>query len=213
MRRNAAFPGTLTPEQLSAGAEFTDRDPQLPADPRYTDAAREGHLTGQMITTPPGEPPIDYDVRSVFDSRPINGIDFNFTDSAGISSATAWTVNVEVPEGYVAVLRGARHFLNPAPATLTSRSDVLATLLVNEIQQPSNRDIPVGVQSDDIMRFFVLIDELNTMGITFTSSATITSSTGYVTFFGNLISKTGRPVPFEVANPVPRPLMLKSRTK
>jgi hypothetical protein len=156
-----------------------------------------------MIATPPGEPPIDYDVRSTFDARPINGLDFNFTDHQPIGSATAWTLSVTVPKGYIAVLRGIRHFLDPLPAALDSTNDVLATLLVNGVQIPSNQDIPVGIQSDSLVKFFYLIDELNTMGLLLTPSSIPLNTDAWVVFYGNLLSKTGRPLPFEIANPIP----------
>jgi len=203
MAGEKGLPGMLLPDQLASGNEFTDREQQFPADRSKTpgDIANAGRLTAQMIAAPPGEPPIDYDVRCVYDSRPINGYDFNVASFAAIGSTNSWSVNFEVPKGYVAVVRSARHFLDPLPSSLDSENDVLATLLVNNIEIQNNNNIPVGVQSDTYLKYFYVVDELNTFGLKLTPSSVPLNTNAWVTFYGNLISKTGRPIPFEIANP------------
>ena len=66
-----------------------------------------------------GSPKIDYSVRSIFDSRPINAREFNLWFSAEGDDAAPVEIEVFrkcffVPEGYVAVLRGVTILLGPA---------------------------------------------------------------------------------------------------
>lgn len=54
-----------------------------------------------------GSPPVEQHVRAVFDSRPINSYDFRqlVTDSTGYAAAFLSTMQMQVPPGYIAILR------------------------------------------------------------------------------------------------------------
>lgn len=159
--------------------------------------------------SPIGAPPIDYDVRSIFDSRPVNGFDFNIVESGDIGGGEPGGVLVEmtVPEGYVAVLRSISMWFEPNPQSAPNRSNVLASLYLNGGPFNYNVDLPVGVEIDTVP-FFMIADEFNRIGWAVTlPDDPVDDVTCYVHFHGNLILKSGRPAVFEVANPVRKQLL------
>lgn len=184
--------------------EFEGREQPLPASIARTpgDQVNAGNASRAARVTPLGEPEIAFDVRSVFDSRPINAFDFNIAVTSPGSEAAAATQNCTftAPEGYVLVLRRIHHFTTPLLNVL--RGEVLASLVQNAALVLRNVDIPVGSFSDDLLHFFQLYDEGQIVGVRFVYDAGITppdSSTAH--FYGNLLPKTGRALPFEIANP------------
>lgn len=190
--------------------EFIDREQQLPADPRAAgavDMANVGQLTGQMERVKPGEPPIDFTVRSVYDSRPVQGQDFNITAIVTqIVQPGNNDCSFTVPQGYVAVVRRLHHFVtNPPVGVGINRSDALCSILLDNADYPYNKNIPVGWESDDIVNLFMIADEFQTVTTRFVFSAVVLETSAlYVTFYGNLLLKTGRPAQFEIANPAAR---------
>jgi len=198
------FPGILTPWDLQAGQEFTDRDAQLPADRNLAPAemGRENSLSEALKVAPDGDPYIEADVRAVYDSRPILGYDFNITVEQGsVGTAATWTLGFAVPLGYVAVVLNVQHWT--APLLALDRQDLTATLKINGGTVPNNSPIYVGAESTELMNYFVVADESQVVAVTFdrAAPATITFGSAFAMFHGNLIRKTGKAAPAEVGNP------------
>ncbi len=62
----------------------------------------------QADVAPLGTPPKGYDVRAVYDSRPVQGYDFNIAVSTALGETNPF-VSMTVPNGYIAVLRAIHH--------------------------------------------------------------------------------------------------------
>lgn len=176
--------------------QLTNGDPIAPG--QQVDSARTSY-----DNTPIGPIPFAFDVRAIFDSRPINAFDFNITQSTSGEIANPVQVSFTVPNGYVAVLKRVITFLeNPIPASVL-RSDVLLTLLLNQGVVPNNERIPVGVDQDSLVNCFLIADQGSVITARFTVSAAILALLPTYTahFYGNLLQKTNIPAPFEIANP------------
>jgi hypothetical protein len=196
------FPGLLTPETLAAGQEFTDRDPQWPASREQTGIAMEGVLQAALPNIPPGELPVDVDVRSVFDVRPVNSYDVNMVGSVEVAEDNVGAVDFTVPTGYVLVVRRILFSFDEPIPPFAQKSDVLLTLKVNNGVVQYNSGIPVGLDSDsDPVRTFFIADENDLVTVAFAFSENI-GTTVWVQLYGNLVRKTGRPAPHEIANPI-----------
>lgn len=187
--------------------EFIDREHQLPADARSAagvNSAGNAQLES-LATTPRGEPPKAFDVRATYDSRPVQGFDYNIPDDIAIALSSEGAVSVDltfiVPTGYIAVQRRFRHWFNPAPA-ITSRQQCTVTFLVSGATVPYNELIPIGLTNDELADGFFIADEKQTLTARVTVAAGVALVTQlYCVFYGNLILKTGVPSPFEIANP------------
>lgn len=207
MSKERPFPGLLTPESLQAGQEFTDRDPQYPASRIQTNYRGEGKLHDDMARAPLGEPGIDVDVRSTYDVRPIQAYDFNLILEGVISTSGAEgplnvVTPVAVPEGYVAVVRAYHHSTDPIIPSVV-RSDVTMTLQSNGADVPFNIEIPVGAESQDLVKCFFIVDEGGTIGARFNTTLTIADPYNvFVHVYGNFLRKTGRAANLEIGNPV-----------
>lgn len=209
------FSGMLTPEELAPGTELTDREPQFAPSRLAADYASEGRLAAALPNIPLGEPPTDVDVRSVYDARPIQGFDFNIpilSTEINIGPESGFTSTVmlrtTVPHGYVAVVRRLHHSFRITGGgvlpPITARNQVLATMTYQDAAVPFNANIPVGLESDDIVNCFYVCDEDTQFGVTFFISGTDNFTDGFIdaVLYGNLIRKTGRPAPQEIGNPV-----------
>jgi len=209
------FPGLLTPEMLSAGQEFTDRDPQWAPSREALNPAAEGRALAQMTSIPLGEPPGDVDVRSVYDVRPIQSFDVNLPLLAATplslaveGGVTSVAVMDAVPLGYVFVIRQLDHCFSGSIVPAAFRTDVKLTLLRNGADVVGNIGVPVGAESEGLFRTFVIYDD----GEQFGARADVTSLFLFsgaflnVNFYGNFIRKTGRPAPMEIGNPVRVPI-------
>ena len=186
--------------------EFIDRDSQLPADARArgaVDTAIGTTARGSMQTAPKGSPIADYTVRSTYDSRPIQGTDFNWYISgtahyAAETPTPTLALAYSVPQGYVAVLKKV-HWWIDTPLILTSRAQVAIALQVNGGNQLGNEFIPVGNEAD--IDTFIIADEFSRLGLLATSTAWLSGGTPIAAIlYGNLLQKTGRPATFEIAN-------------
>lgn len=186
-------------EDLRRG-EFEARDRQLPADLDQTSAFNSNARARESFQeTPVGTPPVCYDVRSVFDSRPINTYDFNITQGGGFTPDNL-PVEMTVPEGYVAILRGVEIWFEPNPLG-AARSSTSAVLQLNGGDYPNNGFL-VGVGTNGPLPVFLLADEFNRIGVKFEFFGGPFTGTAFVAFSGNFVLKTARAYPFEVANPV-----------
>lgn len=189
---------------------ITGRERQLGPDTRSLtpDATIAGRQADAAQVAPLGSPPLDYLVRSVYDSRPVNGQDFNICSSVtAAGTETSLTVSMTVPPGYIAVVRRVHTELEPGPP-ITLRRQVQASLQRNSVTIPFQEGIFVGTAQDTLLESFVLADENDTVSVTlsyFTSAEVVnTFPAGTVfeaQFYGNFLAKTGRPYNFEIANP------------
>ena len=181
------------------GHEFEDRDSQLPADTRAVGA---GVRPGTLDRVPLGTPEMDFDVRSTYSVRPVNGFDFTFAasaDSVSVGESEAiWTFTFTVPTGYVAVVRWYEWFSDGGGLGIASYR---ASLLRNGVNFPYNSGVYIGPQGKHD-RLYMLVDEEQTFGVRVEGISLDSQGTGYLNIGGNLILKTGRAYPYEIANPV-----------
>lgn len=160
-----------------------------------------------MQRTPLGEPQIDVDVRSTYDVRPIQAYDFNLILEGTISTSGAEgplnvVTPVAVPEGYVAVVRAYHHSTDPIIPSVV-RSDVTMTLQSNGADVPFNVEIPVGAESQDLVKCFFIVDEGGLIGARFNTTLTVVDPYNvFVHVYGNFLRKTGRAANLEIGNPV-----------
>lgn len=196
--------------------EFESRNRQLPADLNQTVAYNaSARARSEFNVTPVGTPPSCYDVRSVYDSRPVNTYDFHITGVAEFATTDrARVVEMSVPEGYVAVLRSVEAWFQPAPLG-ADRSNTSMSMQLNGGDYPNNQFITIGASTDQPIPMFILADEFNRLGAKVTVSTLGYAGDVYVHFYGQFILKTERAYPFEIANPVNDPNCkptVKSRT-
>ncbi len=181
---------------MNDGQEFEDRNLQLPADPRPVAA---GARPGALDRVPLGTPDIDFDVRSVFDVRPVNGFDFVLSTSALASAYFPWTFTFTVPIGLVAVVR-SYEFISDGVGL--GPASYLGELLRDGVNFPYNAAWlgPAPQRTPTYM----LVDEQKTFGVRVTPQyvPAATPTTAYLTIFGTFLLKTGRAYPYEIANPV-----------
>ncbi len=175
------------------GHEFEDRDTQLPADPRPLGA---GVRPGQLSGVPLGTPDIDYDVRSIYDVRPVNGFDFTFTQEANIvatgEDSGVWTFNFTVPTGLVAVVRWYQWL------SIARNGGYSGALIRNGVNYPYNSDVSLRTER---MPVYMLVDEEQTFGVRVVGSSLLGLGSASLTIHGNFLQKTGRAYPYEIANP------------
>jgi len=180
-------------------AEFVGRDVPLDADTRFVAPGGESHEG-----LPLGTPPVDYDVRSVYDVRPIGAYDFNILTQVAVGSgATAFIADFQVPSGFVCVLREVEAFFDTAPADVTNYIDGRVTFTRDKVDYVHNQLIPMGPHSR-IIKTFLLADEFQMVGAKFSLGSGAQPSFSeifYALMYGNFIPKLGRPYPYEIANP------------
>jgi hypothetical protein len=216
MRRRARppYPDIPTAQTLAGGTLFRERQPQLPATPDVGVTDRQlGARQTAFQSAPLGDVPVDVDVRSVYDVRPINAYDVNLPLESqdftygGTATPQVGVVTAGVPLGYVFVLRQLDHYVTPQPGT-TSRGEVLLTLTKNGAGVPQNVNVPVGNESQGLFRTFVIYDEGEIYGarvlVTLPFGSPPAIAKLGVNFHGNFIRKTGRSAPLEIGNPVRR---------
>lgn len=207
MRGRSFLPGQPVPAEFSAGQEFIDREQQFPPDFNAgpADMARAKTLTADMYATPPGEPPSDFDVRSIYDSRPVNAYDFNLVGNSGEIAAgpNSATVLFTVPNGFVAIPRKWIIWYEPG-VVFTSPSDSLATIITSGADLPYNADIPIDDYTDSPLETFYVVNENQEFGVRIAYSDAVPANTIiFVHVYGNLLPKVGAVAPqFQVANEV-----------
>src|SRR3990172_12098131 len=96
------------------GGEFIERERQHPPEETSGNVAQGSTAESQraLVDAQLGAPPADYDVRSVYDSGPLNAYDFNITATSPVDEigASILRVSFTVRQGFVAVLRRLSHF-------------------------------------------------------------------------------------------------------
>lgn len=168
-----------------------------------SDLLADDAAVAQMQRAPLKEPLSDYDVRATFDSRFINGYDFNFAAVAtdnNTGSGTGWEVSFNVPVGYRAIPRKWSFTFDalatgPAGASLASLSQAGAAV-------PNNQDIIIGMGGVEVDSFY-LCEENTTFGA-FGKNSNFALNTAYtvnVNVYGNLIPVSDVALPLTASNP------------
>ena len=197
--------------------EFADQRGDVQTGASYdqpgSDLLQDDTSIAQMQQAPLGEPPTAFDVRSVYDSRPVNGYDFNYSGSLPSQNLynNPWTIEFNVPNGYRAVPRKWDVFYDTPPSGPSYNSTV--TLLQQGAAVPNNGPIIIGMGTNDPIESFFLCEENTTFGITgnvvFTGNGT-SDSVISVNVQGNLIPVSEVALPFSIANPTSNPALLHS---
>ena len=170
------------------------------ADYGGSDLAMDASSTAAMMQTPLGEPDIDFDVRCIYDSRPVNGYDFNVSNTLTTTSSapTIWTFNFTVPLGYRMIPKKFEIKFDPAPAGPISQST--ATILQQGVGLSNNQNIIIG-PGGTIDTFFIC-EEQTTFGITGTNNNVFGGLvlTAIVNVWGQMIPVSDVALPFTAAN-------------
>lgn len=180
--------------------EFIGREKQLPAD---LNMSRVG-VVPDTSGVPLGEPLIDFTVRSVWDTRPINGRDFS-TCIAGVAINDNFVqLTATVPKGRIFVPRSVEVWFQE-PNQSIERTDAYFELLSNRNVVP-NFQYWFGGATDQPVPCFFMVDEEQTYGIQiFATGLVEDQDPGAIVkciVYGNNLVKSGRALPFEVGNPL-----------
>lgn len=177
-------------------AEYIARESQLPAD--LTDPS--GRLAGEkeraVQVAAPGEPPVLYDVRCVFDSRPVNAYDGNFSQIVG-EVGTTITARFLVPSGYRAIPREWRVNFDTPPVALIT--DLQAFVQANDADLPNN-NFYVGAGTSVPFKTFFLVEENAAFGLRITDVNGVIVGNTIIEVWCNLLPVTGVALPFEATN-------------
>ena len=180
-----------------------------------------------LAATPLDYQTLDYDVRSTYDSRPINAYDFNLCSGtlSGINSNIAWMVGWQVPLGYRAVVRrfdvqydsdvGGPYgnsviwplqglypaTVQPAPQLLAVSTPQfnMAVYTNNEVGFPVPNNIK-SIGSGGSIDVFFIIEEGTWFGLA-GSNANQLNGTANVNVYGQLIPVRNEQLPYVVGNP------------
>jgi hypothetical protein len=182
-------------------------------------SAQRGRL--DAAETGVGSPKIDYSVRSIFDSRPINSREFNLWFTAEGNDATPVDITVFrkcffVPSGYVAVLRGVTVLVGPAITPPFTNYDGLLRIAVGgsvvdppdvevgpEVGAPGTllTQLEIPFQTNQEVETFVIADESETVGVFLNIGGESAEADNLqVGFRGAFLLKTGVPAQFQAAN-------------
>lgn len=189
---------------MARDTEFLeDRERQIPADVRRAapDVGKASDLAA-LARAPLGEPLIDYNVRSIYDSRPVNGYDFNVIETADINSSMSNPsiyLTFEVPSGYIGVLRKIEFWTNGLP-NVSRQSVTLSPVANSQIQRFNTAAVGNATGQGAPVECFVIADERQQLGARIDWGASPASISLYVQLYGNFLLKTGRAAPFEIAN-------------
>jgi len=151
-----------------------------------------------MQKAPLGEPKSDFDVRCVYDSRIVNGYDFNFSAILTQSSGGSWSASFNVPNGYRAIPRKWDVQFDLPPPGAAGNSTV--TIQQQGAGLPNNGPIIIGMGTDDPIETFFLCEENTTFGIAGANTNTANALTVNVNVYGNLIPVTDVALPLSVSN-------------
>jgi len=189
----------------------------VPTDMRSNARNRQG-----AAEAPLGTPSLDYDVRSIYDSRPVNSVEFNewFTleglDAAPIDAAAvallrkAWLV----PVGFVAVVRGITVLVPNDPNVASVWDGELSVMVDGVKQDPPNVVVNPGTglaainqhnilfRDGEQITTFVIADQNQFVGVdvALLTNVALTTANFAVGFYGNFLQKTNIPSQFQIAN-------------
>lgn len=187
----------------------------VPADIQAGKAA-----TDQVARTGVGSPSIDYQVRSVYDSRPVNGRDFNLWFTPGFNTIPLADLGTllkcwQVPRGMVAVLRGVTVIQAPQVGELEVVDGTLRIQIDGVTKEPptvrlgpslgsftelAQSNIPY--YSGVTIETFLIADENLFVGAAIdpVTSVPLDAGSFLLGFHGQFLQKTGVPAQFQIAN-------------
>jgi len=170
---------------------------QAPADKEIpgSDLLKDDSSVDAMRAAPLGEPPTDFDVRAVFDSRFINSYDFNLSLAVSIASNVTWVATFNVPTGYRAIPRKWSVQFDSPPLGPAAANNV--TLQQNGADVPNNGPIIIGAGTDDPIDSFYLCEENTTFGITGINQVNTEVN---VNVYGNLLAVSDVALPLSISN-------------
>lgn len=175
-------------------AEFVQsRERQLPPDLHDTSGNLAGAKEREVARTGLGEPPNFYDVRCVYDSRPVNGYDFNISTQLVAHQLTF--VDIVVPNGYRAVPR--EWTIDFVPIPVANVNDIIFFPQSNGADVPNNSRM---IGSGGVVKTFFVVEENAVFNARFQDPGGLITGTAYVQIYGNLLPVTGVALPFEVSN-------------
>ncbi len=188
------------PEWTEAVEDF-----QMPPDMRDTGASDMGAVAvsiAELDRTPLGEPRVGFDVRCVYDSRPVNGYDFNFSATATAVTTGNWQVTFNVPNGYRIVPREWEIVYDGAPTGANKNSTV--TIQQTGANLPNNGPIIIGTGTTHPIKTFFVCEENTTFGIIGRNTNLVAGTLDVnINVYGNLLAVSDVALPFEVANKKP----------
>lgn len=181
-------------------AEYIDRERQIQADTVDDSGRASQAASAAMATTPTGEPPVVYDVRCIFDSRPVSGYDFTFSNTTNFSSTqTSQVFTFQTPQGYRAIPREWKVTFSQIP--IASDDQIVAFLQANGADVPNNRAF-IGAGTTFPIKSFYLVEEYAPFGMRVDYSGYGGTPAGFISIqvYGNLLPVTGVALPFEATN-------------
>lgn len=160
---------------------------------------------------PAGTVPVEVEVLSVYDSRPINASDFNiFTPQDGIFSdfnETTRVLSFTVPAGHICVIRQLSWM------ALRESGHLLPWLFQGETQAPTwrlviNGNVPPGLalNANEIsgiygtINVFEIADESQIVEFLFINRYSSSPLHAHAHVYGNMLKKRGVHAPYEIAH-------------
>ena len=185
-------------------------DTQAPPDmanPPGADLLGDAAATAEMIAAPLGGPATDFSIRSVYDSRPVNAYDFNYsqavevTNANGAGTTVLWAANFSAPNGYRAIPRKWDIFLDP-PHAVGPPADSLVSITQSNAAIPNNQNIILGLGTDEPIETFFVCEENTVFGASGATSLIPADTTVNVNVnvHGNLIPVSQVAAPYSIAN-------------
>lgn len=225
--RDAEELGDLSEDLGIERGELFTSQVAAPGGPQFPEMQAASRAQRGINSTGLGAPVLDYTVRSIYDSRPVNSREFNiWTQLSTDSNHSTITLNAlqrcfKTPRGYVTNIRKVM-FIGPALAMAPNITAFLR-LLVDEaavdpptvetgpslpgspgLVFPSQTAIPVARCGE--FDAFQLVDEGHFIGVQVTYNPALGAlSRGqlldtYIGFYGQFLLKTGVPPLFQAAN-------------
>ena len=147
-------------------------------------------------------------VKSVFDTRPVNGTDFHFTDSQSVTVHDETGAIVDfiysVPPSYVAVLREFKYTINPIFFGLGP--NISASISVNGIAQVGHTEMEIP-QNYGYFNTHIIAPENAKITLRLIIPLEYADPNPnfslWAHFHGNLILSKNIPLPFEIGNQLP----------
>lgn len=185
-----------------------------------TDMRQNADRRASADSAPLGTPGIDYDVRSIYDSRPVNAKDFNLWFEFGIQEAALDLITFRrcfaVPFGYVAVVREVTFLFEPVEV-VDGTYDGTARILVdgNNVDPMVVKVVPFSAgltnvvqtagilwQSGQPIKTFTLADQEQFIGVDveLANDQEALQDTFQVGFYGQFLQRTNVPTQFQAAN-------------
>ena len=200
----------------------------LPLVNKSADLNRETSIIERTTNYPvsPRPPALLYEVIATYDSRPIQGFDFQFSECkfltwtpfAGGSTFAAVEFTFLVPENNVAVLRSFRYQVTESPINAVTEGDcwLFSTLLVdgspvrqyNRMLHPIKmpRLFPAWLIVDErrelTLRLHVADDGVDPVEFGASLAAASLVTPILTELYGQLLVKTGVPIDFEISNAI-----------